>query len=91
MLVLSRKLEQEIHLSVAEDFVWKPGMVIKVVLLSFSGAVTRVGVDAPQDVIVRRGELADRPPVPRAMLVVEDPQRPAPPEPSSTQEPRTDG
>ena len=87
MLVLSRKLEQEIHMTVAEEFVWKPGMVVKVVLLSFSGAVTRVGVDAPQEIIVRRGELADRPATPFAP----QPLTALPPPPPQPQEPPTDG
>ena len=85
MLVLSRRLGEEIHLSVAEDFVWKPGMVITISLESFSGAITRLGVIAPQEVLVRRGELPSRPPRPLSAHVAA--QRQQPPQ----QEPQTDG
>lgn len=51
MLVLSRRLGEEVVL---------PGMGVRIVLLTASGGRVRVGVVAPVDVLVLRGELSDR-------------------------------
>ena len=47
MLVLSRKLQQQIHL----------GDHITVTILQVSGNTVRIGIDAPREVKVLRGEL----------------------------------
>lgn len=51
MLVLSRRVGEEVVL---------PGMGVRIVLLTASGGRVRVGVVAPADVLVLRGELSDR-------------------------------
>lgn len=51
MLVLSRRVGEEVVL---------PGMGVRIVLLTASGGRVRVGVVAPADVVVLRGELSDR-------------------------------
>lgn len=48
MLVLSRRAGEEVVL---------PGVLVKVVILGVSGGRVRVGVVAPADVVVLRGEL----------------------------------
>jgi carbon storage regulator CsrA len=49
MLVLTRKIEQEIVL----------GNNIKLRVLSLRGNTVRIGIDAPEDVRIRRGELTE--------------------------------
>lgn len=48
MLVLTRKIEEEIVL----------GNNIRLRVLSLRGNTVRIGIEAPQDVRVKRGELA---------------------------------
>jgi carbon storage regulator CsrA len=50
MLVLTRKLNEEILI----------GDDIKITLVRIKGNTVRVGIEAPRDVRVKRGELADR-------------------------------
>ncbi|REK11943.1 MAG: carbon storage regulator [Planctomycetota bacterium] len=47
MLVLSRKQKQEIHI----------GQDIKVTVLGIRGGVVKLGIEAPSDVHILRGEL----------------------------------
>ena len=49
MLVLSRKQDQSVHF---------PNLGIKVEILSVNGKTVKVGVDAPREIAVLRGEIA---------------------------------
>ncbi|TWT90066.1 carbon storage regulator [Pseudobythopirellula maris] len=48
MLVLSRKTGDEIHL---------PGLGVKIKLVKIRGKVASVGIEAPHDIDILRGEL----------------------------------
>jgi carbon storage regulator len=50
MLVLSRKQNEEIQI----------GNGIKVVVVDIGGGKVRIGIEAPKEVVVLRGELVDR-------------------------------
>lgn len=50
MLVLARKLGQTI----------KIGQDIKIQILEVRGGTVRIGLDAPRDVVILRGELEER-------------------------------
>ena len=50
MLVLSRKRDQSVHF---------PNLGIKVEILQVNGKTVKVGVDAPQDIAILRGEIAE--------------------------------
>lgn len=50
MLVLSRKADQSVHF---------PNLGIKVEILQVNGKTVKVGVDAPRDIAILRGEIAE--------------------------------
>ncbi len=50
MLILGRKEEQEIYL----------GNDIKIKIVDITGGLAKIGIDAPKDVLVLRGELKDK-------------------------------
>lgn len=52
MLVLTRKVQQQIHI----------GNDITITILRMNGQTIRVGIDAPQDVRIVRGELSSKVP-----------------------------
>ncbi len=67
MLVLSRKQNQEIII----------GDNIKITVLKMKGNTVRIGIDAPQDIAVRRGELQklesqNRSPTPKTAVAKEN-------------------
>lgn len=51
MLVLSRRLGQKVLL---------PGLNVSIRIISCKGKGVRLGIEAPADVLVLRGELSDR-------------------------------
>lgn len=61
MLVLTRKIEEEIIL----------GNNIRVRVLSLRGNTVRIGIEAPGDVRIKRGELADVDAEPSAVTDIE--------------------
>lgn len=58
MLVLSRKKNEEIYI----------GDNIRIVIVDIRGDKIRIGIDAPPEVVVLRGELVGVPPVPGGAL-----------------------
>lgn len=55
MLVLSRRLDEEVVIEV-------PGLAVPLVIavVRLNGGAVRLGIDAPREVLVHRGEVFDR-------------------------------
>jgi sRNA-binding carbon storage regulator CsrA len=61
MLVLSRKIDEEIYLVARERIVIEEGETIAVINLLRLGADTaRIGIKSPQEVKIMRGELIEQ-------------------------------
>jgi carbon storage regulator CsrA len=61
MLVLSRKVGQEIELVARERIVIEEGETIALInLLRLGGDTTRIGIKSPQSIKIMRGELIEQ-------------------------------
>lgn len=60
MLVLTRRLGEEIEFTLKPGAVMPPEAVVRVTVLGFNNTQMRIGIDAPPEISVQRSEVADR-------------------------------